>query len=698
MNDSSVSAGGRAGGVHPIALAVLAASIAVVIYGLLKHASALFDQPLWPRMDGFGILALSALVVVVAAAGRLLAPSMRRAVFVVVVVVAGAAVFGILVTVATLYILISCAAMGDLLISRLQEDRTHVDRLSLAALTGLALYASMVGIMAHLPVNSPLVYVPLLAVPIVVNRRAVARHLRFIAGREAGTVDETSRVGYAVGALLVLVLVLHAVRAALPETGGDGMGMHLAIASQMASDHQWAFDYRNFEWALYPMGSEWIMSLGWVLGGEGAAKALHYGVFILLALQLRSQAQRVCPRVGADVAAALFASAGIAFGVTANVYTELALTAFVVAAFGLVVFPRRWTVTSMIVIGILSGACLLTKVTAVYMLLPLLIVLVVRVARAEGSRRATRLAGIAVATAAAVSFVPYAYAVFRTGNPVYPLYASVFGAGEDETLMDPRWIGHFSWKLPYTMTFITDQYCEVFKGTLGFQYLALLPFGAVLGIMRRRWAVLLALVVAAPSALALLYTMQYVRYVFPMMGIAMICIAGAFIALESPSRLVRGTVLAGGIALCVLNLALMLGGAWNLPGFGMRALVSDSARDVFVSQQAPQRELNDIVNALDGRDARVAYVGPAFWAGLEGEAYLAMGYNPDFMEDFYAARSTAAMRGVIQSRHIGYLIAPQTSIDAMPPLVGLLKTDGRLLKNVNGTALYALGEAASPER
>ena len=39
-----------------------------------------------------------------------------------------------------------------------------------------------------------------------------------------------------------------------PETGGDALAMHLAIALDFANNHVYTFDYHRYIWALAPMG------------------------------------------------------------------------------------------------------------------------------------------------------------------------------------------------------------------------------------------------------------------------------------------------------------------------------------------------------------------------------------------------------------------------------------------------------------
>ncbi len=146
-----------------------------------------------------------------------------------------------------------------------------------------------------------------------------------------------------------------------------------------------------------------------------------------------------------------------------------------------------------------------------------------------GWRWALRQSVAAVAVLVAAGSTPYLYAFWLTGNPVFPLYNAVFheSLAPPERPADPRWIGHFSWKIPFIGTFRSSYYCEAYNGTLGFQYLALVPLALVVTVSRRLWRAGAAFAVGVVAAAALLYSMQYTRYVFPMMSLVLIALSAA---------------------------------------------------------------------------------------------------------------------------------------------------------------------------
>jgi 4-amino-4-deoxy-L-arabinose transferase-like glycosyltransferase len=680
----------------PAALAVvlLAVALCVLLYGLWTHRTILADQPLWSSRDALevGLLVLAygilcaALLAVRALPVRAIAAALLSA-YVAVTVGMGPVAAAIL-------ILLACLAGGDPIARRLGRDVPAGMRALLSVSMGLALMAMLVGIFAHFPINRPAFYIPVLAIVVAAGHRALGAYWLSTSAWLSTRRPREANWGFLATALLVLILLLQSVRAFLPETGGDGLGMHLVVASQLASHHQWSFDPVAFQWGVYPLASEWILGVGWILGGEMGVRLLSFIFSVIVVLVIVAMSRRFTSTPRALLAGCLFASAGLAFGLTANVYAEPALAAFAVAAFAVATLPRpTWTTWTTVAFGVLCGGCMLTKVTALYLVLPLFVLVIVRLARGGTLRFVLAHAGIAVATTTGISFVPYAFAFWRTGNPVFPLYNDIFRSSLAPAVResDPRWVGKFSWRLPYQMTLSTSAYCEVYNGTFGFQYLVLTPLALAVAVIRRNWTAIAAFLIALVSAVAVLYSTQYVRYIFPSMAVASIVLAAAFQRGEGRTwKWLSRAACAVGVAVVALNLIFYPGGAWNLPGFQGKALVSDIARQQLLDQQAPERALTAAVNALDGRMARVAYFGRAFAAGLQGTPFFAMNYNPGFEAAVANSKSPDELLRVLRDRQVTYVIAPIALIAASEPLRQVLQLDAAKVAELNGVALYRL--------
>ena len=144
-----------------------------------------------------------------------------------------------------------------------------------------------------------------------------------------------------------------------PRPAATALVCTSSSSSYLATFHQWSFDPHLFEWALYPMAWEHFQGIGWMLGGEQAARLVQFGFTLAAIAAIVAVARRVTSPAAALLAGSLFASAGMAFGLAANTYAEPALTAFCLGAFLVVTLPREgWSTWTSAIFGLLCGGCL----------------------------------------------------------------------------------------------------------------------------------------------------------------------------------------------------------------------------------------------------------------------------------------------------------------------------------------------------
>jgi hypothetical protein len=285
----------------------------------------------------------------------------------------------------------------------------------------------------------------------------------------------------------------------------------------------------------------------------------------------------------------------------------------------------------------------------------------------------------------------YAYAYAKTGNPIFPLYNGVFKSpyAPAANVGDERWVGHLSWLIPYRMTFFSSGYTEGYDGALGFQYLLFFPAGRAAAAIGRRKTMLIAAAGSTTAALLVLVNIQYLRYLFPALAIAMLVCAGVFAPIPGQTKTDRRCVGWLAVALIGLNLCFLPSGAFNWNGFRLEGVFSPEARRALVVAYAPHRMLNDIVNAEAGASAHVAYLGFPVGAGLDGTAVYAAQYDPEFNAAVYGALTTQEVLDAFASRAIGYVITDGGAPTA--PLVSeALREHATVIATVNGAVLYRL--------
>jgi 4-amino-4-deoxy-L-arabinose transferase-like glycosyltransferase len=365
-----------------------------------------------------------------------------------------------------------------------------------------------------------------------------------------------------------------------------------------------------------------------------------------------------------------------------------ALGAFIVIA----ATPGDLSRARLIACGILLGACLLCKASAVLLVGPLVIILVVICVRQRGPAKGIVAAGGAAAVCLAIGASAYAYAYAKTGNPVFPLYNAVFKSPyyPVANFSNPLYEGHLSWLLPYRMTFFSSGYTEGYDGALGFQYLLLFPAGLAAAAVARHKTLLLAAAVSTTAALLVVVNTQYIRYLFPAMAIGMLVCAAVFVRMPGQTKTDRRVVAGLVVALVGLNLCFLPAGAFFWNGFPLRSVFSPEARRALVVAYAPQRMLNDIVNAEAGASARVAYLGFPAGAGLDGMALYANWYNPELSAAVFGASTSQEVIDAFADEGVGYVITDGLA-PAAPLVSEALQAHATEITAVNGAVLYRLG-------
>ena len=192
----------------------------------------------------------------------------------------------------------------------------------------------MIGATAALRWHWPAAYAVALAGVFVVLLRsdltALGDELRDWWAPRAATVRVDGLLPWA---LLAAVVAVQVAVAARPEVGTDALAMHLEIAIEMARDHRFRFDVTRHVWAVMPLGADWIYAAAFQFGGEAAARLANLGALLLLLawiVRLGAGGDRASPP--AVVAAALFASAPLAFAETGSLFIENWWTALLLAA------------------------------------------------------------------------------------------------------------------------------------------------------------------------------------------------------------------------------------------------------------------------------------------------------------------------------------------------------------------------------
>lgn len=498
---------------------------------------------------------------------------------------------GALPVLAVLVLAASAIALGSLL--------TGPGQPLYALVSGLAVFAGLVGWLLPLPVHHLVVYAPVLLGLTVWRRAALLDALRQTHAAWAEGVQAAPRVaGWA-----VVVAGLAAAGCWLPTMQHDDLGYHLGMPWQLLTTGRYDLDPTWQIWTLAPWASDVLHGIAQVLAQAEARGPLN-ALWLLTAL---AAMWRLTAALGAQVPArwlgmALYASLPLTAALLAGMQTETAATAVLLALAALIVRgvgdARRSVVIGGLLVGLLCGLKPLHGLTA----LPLLLWAAWR------HRHAFKVDAFALAVlaAAAVAGSSYVYAWAISGNPVLPLFNGVFRSpyAPLANFSDTRWQGGFGLGLPWMLTFDTEHFLESWDGGIGFVLIAMA--GAwLLALWNPRTR---ALAWCATLALALpLLPMQYARYAHP--GMALL-IGAAVVAL--PSTLSQRCLLVLCFAVCGVNLIFQANSNWMLHTGAIKRSVGALGSDApLFARYVPERLYVDFIRRGDAaRDGTATEAPP----------------------------------------------------------------------------------------
>lgn len=459
---------------------------------------------------------------------------------------------------------------------------------ALAIATGLMLVAGLTGWTVTWPLHAGLAWLLLLAAVVALRHVAVADALRAMAAGWREAVAAAPRWA----AFATMLFGLASTACWLPTLQADDLAYHLGLPSQWLADGRYAPDASVQVWAYAAWAGDVLQAIVAVLGGEHGRGALNA---LWLAVAAGS-AWAACARLPTSprerwACVALLASFPPLAWLAAGMQTELPATAVTLALAATLLPGAQPAGGRTYGAAILFGGLAALKSTHIVAALPLL-------AYAAWLRRDQAwpwrdLAG-AVVVFLAVGGSSYWQAWQHTGNPVLPLFNSVFASPffPVADFDDLRWHAGIDALLPWRLVVDTSRYGEGWDGGLGFSLLAL--GGAWLLALARRGHRGLAIAAALVATLPLL-PMQYARYAVP--GLALLLVVALPRTEATLGR--RGfRWMIGG--LCVLNLAFQANSGWTHHS----ALLKDRLRVPFdtvevMARHVPERALLARLPAAD---------------------------------------------------------------------------------------------------
>jgi len=584
------------------------------------------------------------------------------------------------------------------------QVRIHSIPLIIGLLQQLALFGALI----HLPVNTPLLYQALLALPLLLLLHRPQR--RELAGCIADLLlspqAELRRIPFPLYAVLLTLVTAVARYAFFPSISGDDNALHLRMWTELSWLQFYSFDFSSQIWAVAPFALDLMHAIVSLAAHADARGALNLGLLTLLLRQLWCVLAHwgLLPQ-DRLLLLALFVSTPLLGNLLVTLQTELLLA--LLASIGvrlLLDMDNGWY--SARSLGLLACAALAcaTKLPGAVLGTLLLLPLVWQVwplQQAQWQAQSVRnrlLLPLWILAATFVALHSYAVAWHFTGNPLFPLYNGVFLSPYNDPVnfSDGRWLGGFSFSSYWSLFFTTSAHYESRDFVAGFQYLFLFPLGLVSLFRwlpaRQAWALLLPLL---GYGLVMFYSTQYWRYLFPALPLATLAMA----------PLLRGELASWqrGVAQGTLLVCLLLN-LWFYPGISYLmavppgAVQSAQAREQATHQWLPEKALSMELNTLATQTRTLFDPDRPFGAMLQGEPWYPMWYAPRRRDLASSIRSAAELKQTLQAEGITHVIWTMSN----PPAPGKgeqlmldhLRQHGLPLRASGEVVLYAL--AAMP--
>lgn len=504
---------------------------------------------------------------------------------------------------------------------------TGRERPVLALLVGFAMLAGVAGWLLPLPVHRSWVYLPLFVFVVAMRREHL--HAYAFAARQSwrSAVDASPRAA----AWATLTLGVATTASWLPTMQFDDLAYHLGLPWQLMLHGRYALDPTHQVWALAPWAGDVLQAIAQLIARAEARGPLNLVWLVASAAGLwRLGAQAGLSPAMRWAGIALFASLPTLAALLGGMQTELPATAVTVALATLVFAPesgRRELFTGALLLGLLCALKPMHALTAVGLVVCAAWRARTVLARASGWPPVA----LAMLLVFAVGASSYVHSAAVSGNPLLPLFNSVFQSAyfPSRDFDDPRWHAGFDGDVLWDLTFGTAAYFEGWNGGIGFALVALA--GAWWAALSVRQASAIA-VCAGFAVLVSLAVLQYARYAF--VGIVLV-VPATLAALQwfLPARAAIAII----VGLVVANLAYQTNADWMLRTGAVRRSVGALGRDAPVFERyTPERVLAAQIRAR-GTDAVVLDMSGAKHAEFAGQGRTTAWYSPRFE----AARTAA---------------------------------------------------------
>lgn len=556
---------------------------------------------------------------------------------------------------------VSGIAVGSLIVGDALEHRAGEIALSLCLGEGLLGFAA--SLLGRSYLCYPVIFLILLLIPIVIQRRWLA--LRFAGIWNRARAEDGSTAGAVVAALLASVVGIQFLLAMKPEVGTDSLAMHLALPAYVSIHHHWAYDVREFIWAVMPQTTDWCYTLAYSIGGEFAARLLNFANLLVILGLLYSFTRAYCSRLVALAICALCVSSPLVQVVTGSLFIDNLLAALLFASMAAFCLHMKTGSGHLFVAGWLFLGLALSCKAGAAAFVPGLVALAIYAAWKRPV--SARIWIVAAAAGLGIGIYFFALAWVLTGNPLFPYANEIF---HSKLMTTARIADQFrlplGWRTFADITFRSSSYIEGSDGCAGFQYFLLLPASLLVMMWRRHPAVLWSAAIGLSAFLISFSQISYLRYVYPQELMLMAPIA---LLLDERVRvpgfqkwLACGMIAVSGIG----NLLFQPASGWYHRDFVWNQVWDKGSQAEYVAANAPARQIIEWLNRMAPGQAAL-FCQYDHIAGFAGPLYTTNWHTYHRSEGLPNSLEALDVLSFANQRQIRYFATPVSAdLDTWP--------------------------------
>ena len=558
---------------------------------------------------------------------------------------------------------ISAWALGGLLLQYIHKERDYALLHPLeATVLGAAIWLGAWNLMLHYRVNYRGIYWGLTLIALAPALRFRADQYRLAFGARLGAAGEWMKSIPFVAWVLGLAIIGWVLRwSSIPSVMFDDHAMHLRLWTSFVTQHRAELDPTYQIWSLAPFALDLTHAALSLMAGTDMRSAWNLGLALsLLGLTARVLQQARVSAPAQWLLVVLLATTPMLGNLLLSLQTELVLAVIAMACVSLISGATKGH--SAHVWGVLAGAalCAAVKLPAAALGVLLIVALVLRVGLRGvlPQRKGALWAALALLILGWVALHNYAFAWRVTGNPVFPLYNGIFRSPyySPENFIDTAWTRGFTLSNYVNAFFETSRFFESKDYVAGWQYLFLLPFAIVaLALRGAPRSLRLALIPLLGFGTIMFAAIQYWRYLFPVMPLAVAVMGALFVGQR---RYLRAVFAVLALACIAMNLYSFRGISWIMQNTAQTAY-TEAGRERLVNLYAPAVKLNKKIAQI-APGARVLYpMETTYGAALHGTPLYVNWYTPARTAAYRAMKTEADVANFLAAEKVDFIIVNQ---------------------------------------